>query len=292
MLLKPSTQHPSAPPQRTNLMLLPVVALILSVSLSVNAQQSGEGPELRLFSSDIVESIRSTSEAASSMENGMIEVIETMDRQMALFKASNCEDAGQSDTGCAEMRSQLMGSYGQMLDTMSEALPTMQTAIDRSRDGLKRSLSTQIGRKISATDLQDLLLEDNAPRATTRQRRNGRSGISKRFEQYFGLVAQNVGGVSSGRGALAVTAADMYLDMEDASELIQITQDQIDRTRLFVQLEEVMPGMTDQMELTVNGAKSLLFGEPDESSSLDLETPPNFDPVPGSDSAYTSPLEL
>jgi len=261
------------------------------MSATATAQQSGEGPELRLFSSDIVESIRSTSEAASTMESGMIEVIETMDRQMALFKASNCEDAGQSDSGCAEMRRQLMGSYGQMLNKMSEALPQMQQAIDRSRDGLKKSLGTQIGRKISATDLQELLLEDNAPRASSRQRRAGGSGLSKRFEQYFNLVAQNVGGVSSGRGALAVTAADMYLDMEEASEMIQITQDQIERTRLFVELEQVMPGMTEQMELTVAGAKTLLFGESDEASNLDLEPPPNFDPAADSETAFTSPLE-
>lgn len=272
---------------------LPMAALCLGLAGGVSAQQSAEGPELRLFTSTIVEDVRRTSEAASSMENGMIEVIETMDRQMAAFKASNCEGAGTEDTGCATMRQQLMGSYGEMLDQMSSALPEMDNAISRSRDGLKEALASQLGRNMNSTQLQELLLEEGRANAPIRARAaGGRSRLSQRFEQYANLAAQSVGGVPRGRGALVVTAADMYLDMAEASELIKYTQDQIESTRLFIKLDEVMPGMTEQMELTVDGAKAILFGEQSDAQPSALELPPGAEVTPDGEDVYVSPLEL
>lgn len=272
---------------------LPVAALCLGFSGATLAQQNTEGPELRLFTSTIVEDVRRTSEAASSMENGMIEVIETMDRQMAAFKASQCEGAGTEDTGCATMRQQLMSSYGEMLDQMSSALPEMDEAISRSRDGLKEALATQLGRNMNSTQLQELLLEEGKANVPIRARATGgRSRLSQRFEQYANLAAQSVGGAPRGRGALVVTAADMYLDMAEASELIKFTQDQIESTRLFIKLDQVMPGMTEQMELTVDGAKSILFGEPSDAQPASLELPPGADVTPGGEEVYVSPLEL
>lgn len=270
-----------------------VVALATALPVSAIAQ-SATGPELKLFSSTIVEDIRRTSEAAESMESGVLESIEYMDQQLALYKASNCESAGE-DSGCAEMRRQLSQSYGTMIDAMDAALPEMQSAIERSRDGLKQSLVSQIGRGLSPTNLQSMMLDENKPHRSAKASARSRTGgakLSSRFQQYYTLVAGSVGSSRRGRGALAVTAADIYIDMEEASELIQLTTDEIARTKIHIDLEQAFPVMTEQMEVTVAGVKKILFGEADEAMLATIEPPPAEQASEaGTGANYASPLE-
>ena len=166
-------------------------ALCLGSALSVGlgspaiAQNNTGGPELRLFSSSIVEDIRLTGEAAAEMELDVQGSIEAMDQQLSLYKASACESAGE-DPGCGEMRRQLGQTYGAMLGAMETALPQMENAIKRSRDGLRQSLSRQIGRGTTPTSLQEMLLGDGEASTTTRRRPSKRGGgarLSQRLKQ-------------------------------------------------------------------------------------------------------------
>lgn len=270
-----------------------LVAMASAIPLNANAQ-GATGPELKLFSSTIVEDIKRTSEAAESMESGVLESIEYMDQQLALYKASNCESAGE-DSGCAEMRRQLSQSYGTMIDAMDAALPEMQSAIERSRDGLQKSLVSQIGRGLSPTNLQSMMLDENKPVQRTRSSSSSRPGgakLSKRFQQYYTLVAGSVGSSRRGRGALAVTASDIYMDMQEAAELIQLTTDEIARTKIHIDLEQAFPVMTEQMEVTVEGVKKILFGESDDAMLASIEPPPaELASETGTGANYASPLE-
>lgn len=279
----------------TRCSLAGVAILIVMGGTSAAGAQGVTGPELRLFSSTIVEDIRRTGEAAETMESGVLEGIEHMDQQLALYKASNCESAS-DDSGCSEMRRQLGQSYGTMLDAMEEALPEMQSAITRSRDGLQGSLVAQIGRGLSPTGLQHLMLDEEGPEqssAAARPERAGSSRLSQRFQQYYTLVAGAQGGIRGGRGALAVTAADIYLDMQEAAELIQLTSDEIARSQIMIDLDQAMPGMTEQMELTVDGVKRVLFGEEEGLADPTMQLPPV---VASSEDAptgvFASPLEF
>jgi len=253
--------------------LLAVACFAVFGAGAASAQQGAEGPELRLFSSTIVEDIRRTGEAAATMELDVIGSVEAMDRQLELYQASACDGAGQ-DQGCGEMRRQLTESYGAMLDAMGEALPQMEDAIARSRDGLQQSLVSQLGRGASSTELMTLLLDDGGGTASSRPTRSdGSTRLSERFRQYHSLVAGSSNGTRGGRGALAVTAADIYLEMQEASELIAITRDEIARAQIANDIELALPRLTDEMEATVEGVKRVLFGEGDAAAAT-VATPP------------------
>ena len=113
----------------------------------------------------------------------------------------------------------------------------------------------------------------------------GRSGIrlSDRFKQYYSLVATNQ---KSSNQSLAVVAADIYLDMEEASMLIAATQQEISRAALLEQLNQSFGMITPEMTAVVNGVKSILFGESIE------EGPIASPPFSIGQTEFVSPLEF
>jgi hypothetical protein len=85
---------------------------------------------------------------------------------------------------------------------------------------------------------------------------------------------------------MAVVAADIYLDMNEASELIARTQEEIGRATLMEQLNQSFGTITPEMQQVVDGVKSILFG--DVESPYQVAGPP-----PGAeDKPYRSPLEM
>jgi len=172
-----------------------------------------------------------------------------------------------------------------MLDIMGQKLPDMERAVNSTRTSLETRLRSELGLKMSPWGLQETLL-GNQPDGTeaAQPKLRGRSGLrlSERFRQYYSLVAQ------SGRSAdhsLAVVAADIYLDMDEASLLIAQTQEEIGRATLLEELNQSFGVITPEMQQIVNGVKSILFGE--SGQVVELAGPP-----PGNDQIeYASPLE-
>ena len=79
-------------------------------------------------------------------------------------------------------------------------------------------------------------------------------------------------------------ASDIYLDMDETSELIARTREEIARATLIEQLNQSFGTITPEMMEVVGGVKSILFG--DEGSSVQIAGPP-----PASmERAYRSPL--
>ena len=105
--------------------------------------------------------------------------------------------------------------------------------------------------------------------------------LSDRFKQYYELVATHRNGPSK---SLAVVAADIYLDMEEASVLIAQTREEIGRATLLEELNQSFGVITPEMQKVVDGVKSILFGE--AGQVIELAGPP-----PGADDGvYESPL--
>ena len=85
---------------------------------------------------------------------------------------------------------------------------------------------------------------------------------------------------------MAVIASDIYLDMQETSELIALTQQEISRTRLMEELNQSLGIITPQMQDVVAGVKTILFGE--AAPPVSVAGPP-----PGrTEDAYRSPLQM
>lgn len=107
--------------------------------------------------------------------------------------------------------------------------------------------------------------------------------LSDRFSRYYNLVAQ-AGNTSS--HSLAIIAADIYLDMDEASDLIAKTRDEINRATLMEQLNQSFGQLTPDMEQVVTGVKSILFGDQGQDAQI-AKAPPATGPEP-----FRSPLTM
>ena len=266
----------------TEMLRVSTAALIIWMLVSTQAQANT--PTIRLFPTTVVEDLRQTSSVAKEMESGLQEVIGRLDQQQLLYLESKCEGAD-SDPGCQRLSRQLGATYLEMLTIMEERLPDMEHTVNNTRLSLEKRLRSELGNKMTSWTLQETLLGGSAESTTEpAPSLRGRSGmrLSERFRQYYQLVASSS---SKTDQSLAVLASDIYLDMDETSELIARTREEIARATLIEQLNQSFGTITPEMMEVVGGVKSILFG--DEQSDYAVAAPP-----PGSfEQAYRSPLE-
>ena len=259
-------------------------AFALLIALLVAQNADANTPTIRLFPTTVVEDLRQTSTVAREMESGLQEVIGRLDQQQQLYLESKCEGA-ENDPGCQRLAKQIGATYLEMLNVMEQRLPDMEHTVNNTRLSLEKRLRSELGNKMTSWTLQETLLggKSDASAAPAPSLR-GRSGmrLSERFRQYYQLVASSS---SKTDQSLAVLASDIYLDMDETSELIARTREEIARATLIEQLNQSFDTITPEMMEIVGGVKSILFG--DEAAQYQIAGPP-----PGSvEQAYRSPLE-
>ncbi|MDX1404156.1 MAG: hypothetical protein R3192_06450 [Woeseiaceae bacterium] len=263
---------------------MPAFSLAVSLLIAPFANAQSSAPTIRLFPTTVVEDLRQTSSVAKEMESGLQEVIGRLDQQQQLYLESKCEGA-EGDPGCQRLSRQLGATYLEMLGIMEERLPDMEHTVNNTRLSLEKRLRSELGNKMTSWTLQETLLGGNPHETTTVSPvMRGRSGmrLSERFRQYYQLVASSS---SQTDQSLAVLASDIYLDMDETSELIARTREEIARATLIEQLNQSFGTITPEMMEVVGGVKSILFG--DESGQTQIAGPP-----PGSvEQAWRSPLE-
>jgi hypothetical protein len=249
-------------------------------------QAGAQAPTIQLFPTTVLEEIKHTGDVAAQMETGLQTVIGRLDEQQQLYVQSKCE-GNEGDPGCERIARQMGKSYLEMLTIMGDRLPEMETAVNNTSASLEKRLRSELGQKKTSWTLQEMLVgaqSDDAAKAD-RPALRGRSGmrLSDRFHQYYKLVARSGGEVNS---SLAVIASDIYLDMQETSNLIARTREEISRATLMEQLNQSFGTITPEMQEVVAGVKSILFGE--EEALMPMTAPPASQPDPVDE----SPLNL
>ena len=251
------------------------------------AQATNTGPVVRLFPTTVLEDIRETGQVAEDMENNLQQIIHRLDMQQQLYNESLCQGAD-GDQGCERIAKQLGSTYLEMLEVMSDRLPEMERAVNSTRSSLEKRLRQELGQRTTPTSLQNTLLGEAGTATAGEEDRpalRGRSGVrlSDRFKQYYDLVSTSKNGPSQ---SLAVVAADIYLDMEEASQLIAFTQQEISRAALMEQLNQSFGMITPEMSAVVGGVKEILFGE------SAMESPIASPPYAIGETEFVSPLAM
>ncbi len=240
-------------------------------------------PTLRLFPTNVVESIKHTSETAKAMEADLQSVIEQLNQQEELDSASKCEGA-ESEPGCRQIAEQLSQAYLEMLDVMESRLPGMEDSVRATNLSLERRIRKELGRKTTPRGLQKLLAKTPLQPAEPARYKRRPGRLSEKFKQYYRLVA-TAPRTGSG-GSLAAVAAEIYLDTQEVQDLIALTRDEISRAKLMIDLDQVYGIITPEMFEMVGRVKTILFGDAGDSEGIP-------DPPQGElESAYQSPLGM
>ena len=265
--------------------LIPLLALGGLLMLPRMNVLAGQAPTIKLFPTTVLEEIRHTGDVAKEMETGLQPIIQRLDQQQGLYQDSKCEGS-EGDPGCERIARQLGATYLEMLDIMADRLPEMEQAVNSTSNSLEKRLRKELGKKKTAWSLQELILgEQTGQTEDQRPVLRGRSGmrLSTRFSQYYNLVARPG---TKANASLAVVASDIYLDMQETSQLIARTREEISRATLMEQLNQSFGTITPEMQEVVAGVKSILFGEEEEVM-------PIADAAPGHpDDEFESPLKL
>ncbi len=284
--MKPTTEDPgsvqSGSWRRGPTLLVAALCLLASA-----AQATTSGPVVRLFPTTVLEDIRETGQVAEDMENNLQQIIHRLDMQQQLYTESLCQGAD-GDQGCERIAKQLGSTYLEMLEVMGDRLPEMERAVNSTRSSLEKRLRQELGQRTTPTSLQNTLLGEAGTAVANQEDRpalRGRSGVrlSDRFKQYYDLVSTSQNGPSQ---SLAVVAADIYLDMEEASKLIAFTQQEISRAALMEQLNQSFGMITPEMSAVVGGVKEILFGE------SAMESPIASPPYAIGEPEFVSPLAM
>jgi hypothetical protein len=239
-------------------------------------------PTIRLFPTTVVENIKHTGEAAKAMEADLQGVIDRLNQQEELYRASKCEGA-EADPGCSEIAGQLSQTYLEMLDLMETRLPGMEDSVRTTGASLEKRIRKELGHKTTPRGLQKLLERTPQKSAETPRYKRPSKKLSEKFRQYYNLVAMRPTADSS--GSLAAVAAEIYLDTQEVQDLISLTRDEISRAKLMIDLDQAYGIITPEMFEMVAQVKTILFGETVEAGAIP-------GPPPGSTKAeYRSPLE-
>ncbi|MDJ0893279.1 MAG: hypothetical protein QNK18_19060 [Gammaproteobacteria bacterium] len=283
------TGNPAANPQGTGLRHLPGTAPLCLVAVlgafAVTGAAAAEPPAIRLFPTTVVENVKETGRVARDMETSLQDIIGELDRQWQLYRESKCEGS-EDDPGCQQIAQQLGEKYLEMLSHMETELPRIEESVQATSDSLERRLSLELGQKMTARGLQQVLVNEDSRHTRLPAARGGRrSGgrLSERFRQYYRLVVQADAG---GGGSVALVAADIYLDSKEVLQLIRLTRDEINRSKLMIELRNGFGTVTPEMSMVVGGVRNVLFGEEDDLATGEAMPPAGTFPA-----EYRSPLE-
>jgi len=257
-----------------------LMILFLLISLFFHASvlaASQSRPNLEIFSKEIIQNIKQTSEVAGAMEQSLKDVISRLEKQDGLYHAAHC-DSDEQDIGCDQLRAQLGETYLEMLDSMEESLPEMEHSLATTHASLEKRIYKQMGKNLTAAGLQDLV--KNA-KTTEMSPSLGKRALSKRVSAYYNLVR------NGSPGSLSVVAAELYVDSHEVVQLLGLIREEIGRSRLMVEIGQSWGIVSPEMQNTVQGVKSILFGQ-------DVESGKQVEKLTASaaDTIYRSPLEL
>jgi len=272
-----NTRSESLQPHATALLCL----VLLLAAHSVAAQS----PTIRLFPTEVVDNVKATGRVARDMENSLQESLGDLEQQWLLYRESKCEGAV-DDPGCDQIAKQLGDTYLEMLLRMDANLPRMQALVQTTVDDLEKRLRVELGLRMSARDLQKLL-GDQSPhgrRSGSNSNRQPMGRLSERFRQYYQLAAQSQ---ATTPGSMALVAAEIYLDGKEVLELIALTQGEIARSQVMIEMSNEFGKLTPELNDVITGVKGILFGEERPSYPGALERRPATFPE-----NYRSPLEL
>jgi hypothetical protein len=286
-MMKTNRKRPAAekPFVRFPLLAILAVGVFLAGSGGIrgaDAHGAASQPTIRLFPTTVVENIKQTGDTARAMEEGLQDVVRELEQQMNLYSQSKCEGS-EGDPGCEEIVRQMGSKYLDMLNRMESQLPNMEQSVRITRDSMEKRIRQELGRKLTPRGLQQMLDGSTVPDIHGPEKiRSGK--LSDKFRQYYRLVA--MGSRTGTKGSLAAVASEIYLDSQDVLDLITLTRDEIGRSKLVIELNQIYGLVTPEMFKMVAGVKEVIFGE-----SADEEGIPG--PPPGSvKQAYRSPLEM
>lgn len=243
-------------------------ALITVFAIGIQSVAGADVPRVRLLDG-ISENLNEVASSSTRMEQDIQSSVLEMKKYQDLYASAQCS-TGDPDPGCDQILKGVNESFLNVMKGMQSALPEIETALEPAYDRLSNRLRTEIGRKLTPSQVQELVTKNNNRQSVPGvQSRTGRVGkLSKRMRAWSNFLQRAAGRSDVNQ---ATIAADLYYDLDGALGEISYMRDLIDS---LVPVLELPGGMgmepTEEMQQLMANAGSLLFGEEGDQPLPDM----------------------
>jgi len=266
-----------APPSA--LAWLAAAALLTLATGPPPAAAAESGPGVSLFPAAVRENIKFTQEAAAGMERDLEGIVGDLDAQMEAYQRSQC-DGADDDPGCRQISANIADTFRTLLESLETSLPEMERSVRQTHETLGARLEDEVGRKMTARDVQQALQTRPGAVAGMPSATAPRSRMSRTFQRYYDLIR------TQRDQELTTLAAKIYLDTYASLHYIELVDAEVKRGIVTLDLEQFLGEVTPEMVGTVDGVKALLFGEPVADSAVAAP------PVAPGEPEFESPWEI
>jgi len=258
---------------------LAAAALALLVISPVPTAAAEAGPGVSLFPAAVRENIKFTQEAAAGMERDLEGIVSDLDAQMEAYQRSQC-DGADNDPGCRQISANIADTFRTLLESLETSLPEMERSVRQTHEALGARLEDEVGRKMTARDVQQALQTRPGNVAGVPSATEPRSRMSRTFQRYYDLIR------TQRDQELTTLAAKIYLDTYASLHYIELVDAEVKRGIVTLDLEQFLGEVTPEMVGTVDGVKALLFGAPVEETAVAAP------PVAPGEPEFQSPWEI
>lgn len=231
---------------------LKVAALVASGWLAAAPLQLQAAPVV-LLTPTIMEDFAESVSQSASMEEGLLGVMEVLEKQQAAYKAADCGD-GASDIACQQIKQQMNAAYSDMLSKMEEGLPALQETLERTAKGLQGQV-LRLAKTNSIEQIQELLAGSSSSRRAGSS--SSRRGLANVLQNRLKLIKRRT---STPGGQVAQTTA-LYLDMDESSAVLGEMQAVIVEQKIELQIRGIYGQLTPEMEETIGAVQAIIFGD-------------------------------
>lgn len=229
-------------------------AAVLAVSgwLALGPAQLQAAPVV-LLTPTIMEDFAESVTQSAAMEEGLLGVMETLEKQQAAYKAADCGN-GSDDIACKQIAKQMNAAYSDMLTKMEEGFPELQQTLARTARGLQGQV-LRLAKTNSIEQIQELLAGSGSSSSGSSGGSN--RGLANILQKRLDLIKRS--GSTPG-GQVAQTTA-LYLDMDGSSAVINEMQAVISEQKLELQIRGIYGQLTPEMEQTIGAVQDIIFGD-------------------------------
>lgn len=246
-------------------------AMLFALVLPVMGVAYGQtGPAVTLLPQGVLTNLEYTKEQSEEMANTLGPVISDLENQLQTYQEMQCE--GASGQGCEQIRQNMVLKYKELLNGVRTELPEVEQVIASTVQDLGKRLYNEVGRKMTPRELQERLAEETIgePMPVVANARGRAGGISDTFRRL--LQALSTTGMQ--RQSQLTLSADIYQDLKNSLEYIQITRQLAEAQWTMVGGSAYFSEANEEMVATVNAVNALIFGGSENGTDM-AEAPPS-----------------
>ena len=218
-----------------------ILIIVASLLLSAGMAVAREVP-INPITSDVKDKIRESVKLVNGVDEQVAPKVKELEKIFQLYKPCIGRE---EDRGCVQLKDQISEKYGEVLESLGDALPKIRHTIQTTASGLGESIEAKTRRK-DVRELYENISTKPAPPQV-------RGPLSKKLSQ----LLEALGGSSN--MSILEMSLQTQADLISASDTVEFLESKVSQMTLMVELGQELPILSQEMASVMKGVAEL-FG--------------------------------